>query len=298
MIVSSGDFRYQLDESWPRLPEGWSLGTPSDVAVDSRDRVYVFNRHKHPVAVFEAANGNFVTSWGEGEFNDPHGIYIDPDDFVWVTDTQNHVVTKHTQLGEMVLELGIRGRASPTVTAADAFAGPFNMPAGVAVGSDGSVFVADGYGNRQVHRFSPEGNLELSWGTGGTDAGQFSFVHNLGVDSQDRVLVCDRENSRLQLFDRDGKYLATWDDVLNPADVYISPDGLVYVAEQGRPTGEQPVGVSVFAESGELVSRFRGEQAGLAHPHGIWGDSAGNLFIAELGGHRGGGNRVLKYAKL
>ncbi|MDE0337735.1 MAG: hypothetical protein OXI80_08690, partial [Caldilineaceae bacterium] len=174
MTVGYGDFRYELDDSWPTLPEGWSLGSVPDLAVDSRDRVFVFCRHKHPVVAFEADTGKFVTSWGENEFTEPHGIFIDADDYVWVTDRQEHVVTKHTQHGEKLLELGRRGWAMMTVTPyGTTLDPPFNMPAGVATAQDGSIFAADGYGNRQVHRFSPEGELEVSWGTSGLEPGQF-----------------------------------------------------------------------------------------------------------------------------
>ena len=297
MIVGTGDLKYELDDSWPRVPEGWSLGTCSDVAVDSLDRVYVFNRHKHPIAVFEADTGLFVTSWGEGEIQEGHGIYIDSEDSVWITDRQQHVVTKHTRYGEKLLELGERGWAKSVVTPHGTMGGPFNMPAGVCVASDGRIFVADGYGNRQVHRFSATGELELSWGAPGVAPGQFALVHNVGIDSQDRVLVCDRENSTIQLFDTEGEYIETWDDVLNPGGVYVSPEKLVYVAEQGTPTGQQPVSVSIFTEAGELVSRFRGKESGLAQPHGIWTDSKGNIFVAELAGLEGGGDRVLRFVK-
>ena len=174
MIVGTGDLKYELDDSWPRVPEGWSLGTCSDVAVDSLDRVYVFNRDKHPVAVFEADSGQFVTSWGEGEIQEGHGIYIDSEDAVWITDRQQHVVTKHTKYGEKLLELGRRGWAKSVVTPHGTMGGPFNMPAGVCVASDGRIFVADGYGNRQVHRFSATGELELSWGRTGSGAGASS----------------------------------------------------------------------------------------------------------------------------
>ncbi|MBI4306189.1 MAG: hypothetical protein HY678_07705, partial [Chloroflexi bacterium] len=84
--VGEGDFRYELDTSWPKIPEGWSLGLCSDVATDSRDRVFVFNRDRHPVVIF-SERGDFISSWGEGDFKDPHGIFIDSNDNVWLTDT-------------------------------------------------------------------------------------------------------------------------------------------------------------------------------------------------------------------
>ena len=112
-IVGDGDFRYELDDAWPTIPEGWTLGLCSDVAVDSRDRVHVFNRGIHSVAIFDADSGAFLTSWGEGEFRMPHGIFIGPDDSVYLTDRQAHVVTRHTPTGEVLMELGsLRGEMS------------------------------------------------------------------------------------------------------------------------------------------------------------------------------------------
>ena len=290
-IVGEGDFRYELDETWPKIPEGWSLGLCSDVAVDSHDRVYVFNRHRHPVAVF-SERGDFVTSWGEGEFKDPHGIYIGPDDSVWVTDTQDHVVTMHTPHGEKLLELGTRGRAMPTITNRGQHGQPFNMPTGVALNAEGDIFVSDGYGNKRVHRFSADGELKLSWGASGLAAGEFAVVHNLGIDSQGRVLICDRENSRIQIFDQEGGHLETWDRDGGPGDVYISPDKFVYVTEGGRAAG-----VSILTESGDVVSQWHGAENGLEAPHGIWADSKGNVYVAEIG-RPGHGQRVRKYARI
>lgn len=286
-VVGEGDFRYELDESWPNIPEGWELGRCSDVATDSRDRVFVFNRHKHPIAVFDEV-GTFVTSWGEGEFKDPHGIYIGPDDAVWVTDSQDHVVTKHTPHGEKLLELGDRGHANVPVTNRGQHGIPFNMPTGLALSDTGDIFVSDGYGNRRVHRFSPDGELKLSWGAPGIATGEFALLHNIGIDGQGRVFICDRENSRIQIFDQEGGHLDTWDDVLGPSDVYMSPTGYVYVADNG---------VSIHEESGKLAARWRGADYGTNATHGIWVDSKGNVYVAEIG-EPGHGQRVRKYAKV
>ncbi|MFW6195384.1 MAG: peptidyl-alpha-hydroxyglycine alpha-amidating lyase family protein [Chloroflexota bacterium] len=290
-IVGDGDLKFELDPDWPRgMPEAWLFTLASDVAVDSRDRVFVFSRGRHPVTVW-TPDGDFITSWGEGEFKDPHGIYIDASDNIWLTDTQRHVVTKNTQQGDILLELGTRDHAYPT-TGPDGQNGlPFNMPSGVALNAEGDIFVSDGYGNRRVHRFSPDGDLQKSWGRGGKGPGEFALLHNIGIDERGRVFICDRENSRIQLFDQDGKYLEEWTDILNPGDVYMGPDHLVYVAEQGRPTG-----VSIFTLDGELLSRWRGPEAGMEAPHGIWGDSAGNVYVAEIG-RPGHGQRVRKYVR-
>ena len=129
-VVGYGDHRYELDDSWPNIHEGWTLGNGwagpnilvsfnwyaigiTDVASDSNEtRIYVCNRDKHPVVVFEADSGNFVTSWGEYEFKEAHGIHVDFEDNVWTTDRQDHVTVKHTKYGEKLLEIGNRGWAN------------------------------------------------------------------------------------------------------------------------------------------------------------------------------------------
>ena len=171
---------------------------------------------------------------------------------------------------------------------------PFNMPAGVAIASDGSIFTADGYGNRQVHRFSAEGELEISWGTSGIEPGQFALVHQIGIDSQDRILICDRESSRIQFFDREGEFITMWEDVNGPGDVYCSPDQLIYVAEQGGSLGKgpAPIGVSIFHESGELVGRFRGEETGPVDAARHLVRLKGKYFCSRVGHRRQQGTQV------
>ena len=198
-IVGSGDYRYEIVESWPKMPKYWNFGGPSDAAVNSDDEVYVFSRGVHPVTIWDT-DGNFISSWGEGEFRGPHGIHVAPDDHVWLTDMYEHVVTKHAPGGERLLELGMRMMPSPAWDAR-----PFNMPTGVASMPDGGVVVSDGYGGHRVHRFDADGNLALSWGGPGSGPGEFALLHNIGVDGRGRIFVCDREADRIQIFDGEGQ---------------------------------------------------------------------------------------------
>ena len=305
-VVGIGDHRYELDDSWPNIPEGWTLGNGwagpnvpvpynwfaigiTDVAVDSNDRIYVCNRDKHPVVVFEAESGDFVTSWGEHEFKESHGIHVDSEDNVWTTDRQDHVTVKHDKYGKVLLELGNRGWAnaavSPFGTHPDHnfLGGPFCMPAGVSTASTGAIFVADGYGNRQVHRFSPEGELELSWGVSGTGEGEFSLVHNVDIDSQDRIYICDRESDRIQVFDYEGNFLHSWTDLLYPGGVHCDRENLVYIAEQGPAGRQRDNGFSIYTEAGELITQVRRPFSEKPpQPHGICTDSKGNIYLAQL----------------
>jgi DNA-binding beta-propeller fold protein YncE len=291
-IVGTGDHKYELDDSWPKMPDFWEFTLCSDVAVDSQDRVWVFSRGKHPVTAW-TRDGDFIGSWGEGEYKDPHGIFIDPQDNIWLTDSQLHVVEKRTDKGALLLELGQRGHANPTTSQKGDNGKPFNMPSGVAISKEGDIFVSDGYGNRRVHRFSAKGDLKLSWGRSGDGPGEFALLHNIGVDQRGRVFICDRENSRIQIFDQEGKFITKWTDVLSPGDVYFGKDRLCYVAEQGSPTG-----VSIFDLDGKLVSRWRGGPNGVTEaPHGIWADSKGDVYVAEIG-RAGHGQRVRKFARV
>lgn len=291
-VVGDGDFRFERDETWPNIPEGWELGLCSDVAVDSRERVHVFTRGVHPIVIFDAESGNFISSWGEGEFNKAHGIHIGPDDSVYLSDRQAHIVTKHSSTGEKLLELGKRDYAQTTVDSHGNHGAPFNQPTGVALNPEGKIFCSDGYGNFRAHRFSAEGELEFSWGIPGTRPGEFALLHQIAIDPRGRVLIADRENQRVQLFNQDGEYIEEWTSGLRlPGAFHIAGDA-VYVVEQYEPSG-----VSVFDLDGNLITRWTSDQDGILDPHGISGDAQGNLYIAEIGSP-GTGQRVSKLVKV
>jgi DNA-binding beta-propeller fold protein YncE len=315
MVFGSGDHRYELVEGWARLPPGWSFPDVGGLTVDASDRVYVFNRSPHPVMVFDRT-GDFVTSWGEGVFARPHGIRITGDGAVYCTDDSDHTVRKFTLQGDLRMTLGIPNRPSDTgyVEQPDLLASlatikrggsPFNRPTGVAVSSRGEIFVTDGYGNARVHRFSPDGRLLLSWGEPGTAAGQFRLPHNVWVDRRDRVWVPDRENSRIQVFDADGRVLEEWTDVVRPSDVFIDGDQVVYVSEIGH-VGEAGPRVSLFNIEGRVLTRWgcaaRDHETDLfVSPHAITVDSAGDIYVGEVAMTHAGidrGTRVVqKFAR-
>jgi sugar lactone lactonase YvrE len=158
---------------------------------------------------------------------------------------------------------------------------PFRLPTDIAFASTGEIFVSDGYGNRRVHKFSPEGELLLSWGREGSGPGEFNFPHGVRVDARDRLLICDRENNRIQLFNTDGEYLTEWRGFLRPDFMYIGPDGTLYVAELG-------LRVSVLTPDGERIAEWGGGVSGsgpgefFAGPHGIWADSRGDVYVTEV----------------
>jgi len=111
-ILGSGEHRYRVVENWAKLPQGWTLTDVASVAVDSKDRIYVFNRGAHPMIVFDRA-GNFIKSWGEGLFHRAHGLHIDADDNVYCTDDGDHTVRKCSGDGKVLLTIGIPNKPAP-----------------------------------------------------------------------------------------------------------------------------------------------------------------------------------------
>tara|TARA_B100001146_G_scaffold205403_1_gene199315 strand:+ start:615 stop:1472 length:858 start_codon:yes stop_codon:yes gene_type:complete len=270
-IVGSGKYKYELIRPWPNIPKYWVLGECTDSAVNSKGEVHIFSRGKHPLTIWDAS-GNFISSWGEGLFKSPHGIFIDNEDQIWLVDTLDHVVTKHEPNGNLILTLGQRGLP------AYSFQGlPFNMPSGIALAPNGEIFVSDGYGGHRVHRFTSTGNLLLSWGKEGNGLGEFVNLHNIGVDKLGRVYICDRENDRIQIFDNDGNYLQQW-DIIEPNDLFIQ-DELIYVASD-------KTWISIWDLKGENLARFGGNESAPSKPimesvHGISVDNQGSIFITE-----------------
>ena len=302
MNVGAGDFRYQVDESWAKFPAAGSAGEAVAVACDSKDRVHVFLRGPRPVQVFER-DGTPVTTWGEGVFARPHGIFIGPDDTVYCTDDFGHRVHVFSADGRLRQTLGDGQPSDTGATSIDyrtiRHAGPpFNFPTNLALGPTGDLFIADGYGNARVHRFAADGRLLHSWGEPGSGPGQFQVPHGIAVDALGIVYVADRENSRIQLFTDTGIFVAEWIDVARPCQVFIDCAGWVYVAELGFRAGRWPgtgahqpgeTGgrVSIFDRAGVLHARFGGgdhpcEPGDFFAPHGIWVDSHGDIYVAEV----------------
>jgi len=149
------------------------------------------------------------------------------------------------------------------------------------VRKEGTIYVVDGYGNARVHKFAPDGKLLLSWGGPGYRQSEFRLPHDIFVDKQERVWVPDRENSRIQIFDSNGKFLDQWENVLRPTDVYIDNDGVVFVSELC-------LRFSIFSPDGELLARW-GTQPGetlenavFIAPHSVTLDSRGDIYVGEV----------------
>src|SRR5439155_4097361 len=206
------------------LPDGWTFVEATSVGVDARDNVHVFNRGEHPVIVFDR-QGTFLRSWGEGVFRRPHGITIGPDDSMWLTDDLHHTIRQFSPDGTLLLTIG-----NPDQPSTLHGGKPFNRPTHVALcPRTGNVYISDGYGNSHVHKYDPKGRLLKSWGGPGTDPGRFNIPHNIATDREGLVYVADRENSRVQIFDGEGRYLAQWNNSIGHA-------GSTSIARRGSAT--------------------------------------------------------------
>ena len=299
MLVGEGKYTYEMNEEWARLPEGWEMPAAA-VAVDSQDRVFVYNRSPdHPVIVLDR-DGNYLYSWGEALFAFPHSILIDDHDDVWLVDRNHGQVMKFTAEGEHLMTIGTRGYrsdtgADPTEFSSTSYTGvthggePFNLPAGIALAPSGEIFIADGYANCRVHRFSPEGKLILSWGEPGDGPGQFNLPHGVWIDGHGRVLVADRENDRVQVFTQEGEHLATWPThLIGPALFYVDDEDTVYIAEHNGGL------VSILDLEGNRLAQWGSEVQRSCH--GIYADSHKDIYVAQPGPW-GRDRRVVKFTR-
>jgi DNA-binding beta-propeller fold protein YncE len=308
MEYGAGKHRYVLVDNWARLPEGWAFVDVCGIAVDESNNVYVLSRGNHAVMVFNR-DGNLIRSWGDGLFKRAHGCCVARNGRVWCTDDGDHFVAEFESDGNLVAVLGQKGTASDTgykqtrdlweSLATISRAGPpFNRPTGVALDEKGDVYVTDGYGNSRVHRFSRSGELIKSWGTPGGKLGQFRLPHDIAIDGSGRLYVADRENHRIQVFDRDGRPVGLLDNVIRPTGICIDQHGDIYVCELARR-------ISIFDSSGHLLTRW-GNPPGagneLLHaPHTIAVDAEGSIYIGEVAmGYAGvekGVNAIRKFLR-
>jgi DNA-binding beta-propeller fold protein YncE len=294
---------FKVIEGWEKLPAGYVHKDVNGVAVDSRDNVYLMTRKDARIIVYDR-EGNFLRSWGEDIFTPrTHGIAIDPEDMVYTVDDGDHTVRKFTPEGKQMMMIGTPGVATDTgydgkkrdsITKGGP---PFNRPTDVAIASNGELYVCDGYGNARVHRFTADGKLIQSWGEPGTGAGEFVLPHGIGISSDDRVFVADRENDRIQIFSLDGEFLDMWTHVQRPTDISFDKEGRIYVSELWWKPGDmcftngpikfdRPGGVRVLDLAGNLLlhwcSADREAPGNFVAPHTLCVDSRGDLYVGEV----------------
>jgi DNA-binding beta-propeller fold protein YncE len=313
MLLTSGAAHAQgnpyhaADEAWGKLPDGRSWGAISAVypAPDGRS-IWVAERcgqnscvgrdNVDPVLRFDL-DGNLLTSFGAGLIAWPHGMYVDGAGNVWITDATGigtipegvgHVIYKFSPTGELLLTLGRKGVAG---SGADVF----NQPSDVLVAPNGDIFVADGHGtgnNNRIVKFSADGRFVKEWGSTGGDTGELRDPHALAMDSQGRLFVADRGNSRIQIFDQDGTHLATWTQFGRPSGLFIDANDILYATDSESNTRRNPGwkrGIYIGSVKDGWVTAFipdpepNPDQSETSGAEGVAVDANGNIYGAEVG---------------
>jgi sugar lactone lactonase YvrE len=293
---------YRTVEGWAKMPEGrtWGATSAVNVARDGKS-LWVAERcgantcagSSLPAVLQFDESGRLKTSFGAGIFVFPHGIHVDGDGNVWVTDARGkegkgHQVFKFTPEGKLLLSLGKAGVAGE---------GPdtFNQPSDVAVGANGDIFVADGHdedSNARIVKFSKDGKFIKASGKRGSAAGEFDTPHGLAFDSRGRLFVADRGNNRIQIFDQDGKFLEEWKQWSRPSGIYIDKKDVLYVADSESNSKTNPGwkrGIRIGSAKDGKVTAFipdpepDPEKVVTSAAEGVAADAAGNIYGAEVG---------------
>ncbi len=231
--VAQAVYSYQQVEGWAQLPAGTTWQDMMAVDTDSKGNIYALQRTPFKVMVFNA-KGRFLRSWGE-ELKLPrvHGLRIDRQDNVWITDRKYHQVLKFTRDGTPLMALGTKEVAgdNDSTTA-------LNGPADVAFAPNGDIFVADGEGpNTRIVKFAKDGSFLKYWGTKGSGSGQLLIPHGIVMDARGRLLVANRGNKRVEIFDQNGAVLGqianitSQNGIVTPYGLDLARDGTLYITD-------------------------------------------------------------------
>jgi hypothetical protein len=295
---------YTTIEHWAKLPEGRTMGSTSAVDVDSKGNIWVAERcganscagkDVDPILQFDQS-GKLMKSFGGGMFVFPHGICIDKDDNIWITDGQGregkgHQAIKFSPEGKVLMTLGKAGVAGD---------GPdtFNQPNDVAIAPNGDIFVSDGHSpgrdNARVVKFTKDGKFIKQWGGHGSDPGQFEVPHALAFDSKGRLVVGDRANNRIQIFDQDGKFIEEMKQFSRPSGVFIGKNDMLYVTDSESTDrdgyGHNPGykrGIRIGSlKDGKVIAFIPDPSPGsgaTSAAEGVAADSTGAVYGAEVG---------------
>ena len=295
-LVAAQESHYRTIENHFTLPEGRKIGSAVGITID-RDgtSVWVFERcgaqncvgsDVAPVLKFDNS-GKLLTSFGAGMFVRPHGIHVDRDGYVWVTDGEgpDGKDPRRDGKGHQVFKLGPDGKVLMTLGKAGvAGDGPdtFNMPSAVLVAPNGDIFVADGHGgnsNARVLKFSKDGRFIKTWGKRGTAPGEFDTPHTLSMDSRGRLFVGDRGNNRIQIFDQNGTFLDEWKQFGRPSGTFIDQYDTLYVADHQSDPKTNPgfrKGITIGSARDGKVTTFIPDPEG--SQEGVAADSNGNIY--------------------
>jgi hypothetical protein len=245
-----------------------------------------------PIRLYDGS-GALLRSFGAGLFAWPHGLYVDAENNIWVTDARagdgkGHQVVKMSSRGVVLMRLGEAGTPGSDAV-------HFNGPTAVVVAQNGDIFVADGHeldSNNRIVRLARNGTFLDSWGGSGKLFGQFLVPHALALDSRGRLFVADRDNNRIQIFDQEGELLDVWTQFGRPSGLYIDANDTLYVSDNQSNAERNPGwprGIRIGSARDGIVSAFIPDpdfdpaNAQETGAHGVAADASGNVYGAEVG---------------
>jgi sugar lactone lactonase YvrE len=301
-----------VTKAWGMLPGGRMWGSSAGIDIGPDGNVWAYDRcgavaltggcdtvNVDPIFRFDRSSGKILTSFGAGMFVLPHGIHVDREGNVWVTDSQGnsagtkgHQVIKFSPKGEVLLKLGKAGVAG---------SGPdtFNEPCDVITAPNGDIFVSDGHSGQnaspppgatgRIMKFSKDGKFIKQWGRIGSAPGEFRTPHALAFDSKGRLFVADRGNHRIQIFDQNGAFIASYEQFSRVSGLFITADDTLYAIDsESNPMNHAgwKTGIRIGKANADKVTAFipphpstRGAQ-GVAG-EGVAVDRDGNVYAAE-----------------
>ena len=300
---------YTTVENHFKMPEGRTWGATSAVEVDRDGRsIWVAERcgantcegsKLDPILKFDES-GKLVRTFGAGMFVFPHGIHVDRDGNVWVTDADGskdgrigHQVIKFSPEGKVLLTLGMAGMAGGGQ-------GHLSEPNDVVTAPNGDIFVGDGHSGQganakpgtpaRIVKYDKTGRFIKEWGKLGSAPGEFRTPHGLAFDSRGRLFVADRGNVRIQIFDQDGKFLAETKEFSRLSGIYIDKNDTLYGADSESSDASNPGwkrGMRVGSAKDLKVQYFipdpQAKPSGTSAAEGVAVDAAGNIYGAEVG---------------
>lgn len=315
---------FKPDYSWGKLPDGRSWGSISAMYPATDGNLWVAERcgqnscvgsDLDPVLLLDT-EGNVLRSFGAGLLSWPHGMFVEPNGNLWITDAsvqgaeeagQGHVVRKFSPTGELLLTIGVPGEPGDPPQR-------LTRPNDVVVAPNGNIFIAEGHGPQdpnRIHKYAPDGRYITSYGGTGYGPGQLLEPHALAMDSQGRLFIGDRYNNRIQIWDQDGNFLAAWTQFGRPSGIFIDQNDLIYVADSesspapNQYTGQRNAGWErgirigdartgwVFHFIPETWNNERLNINSFSGPEGVAVDRDGNVYGAEVSQRR-----VVKYLRL
>ena len=332
LAAQGGVPRYEVDASWPKpFPDRWVLGGLGGVCVDGRDHVFILNRQDvlegdlnagrlAPPIIELDADGTVVNSWGDAKRLDPrlHSCFFDADGNMWIASSPSGMVQKYSHDGRtMLFQIGTKGMldsSDGTVkgTPLNSSAPRFFMPSSLFVDpKNGDVYVSDGEsrnGNRRIAVFDRHGTFLRQWQPDGMQT-----VHCMAVSTDGWVYVCNREGSRIQVYDKMGAFAkhidVPWKPITPSANGEAKESGgsavslelsrdpaqrFMYVINQNNAQVEiiDRASGKILTSVGRGAGHFPGQ---FDQPHGVAVDSRGNIYVTENRGRRVQKFRVVSY---